>query len=173
MFLTMYMNLYKHLPLCHKTVGLEEFVGGLSGHHSHLTPSSCSLLFSLDVVFFSFSITCCLPFLIAQFGYPHSFGALSMWSSSSCLSCLSIVIVVLSKSVLTTDSLWVMGCSEVYNRYWSVWIGFLCIFILMPSALCVMFMSRKLIALFVSSSCVNWMFPVLSIGLSDLVCVLF
>lgn len=50
---------------------------------------------------------------------------------SNVLSSRSIIIVARLYNVLTTDSLCVVGCSDVHKRCWSVCVGFLWIFILM------------------------------------------
>lgn len=48
-----------------------------------------------------------------------------MCFSSTALSSGSVSMVVRSYEVLTTDSLCVVGCSDVHRRYWSVCVGFL------------------------------------------------
>lgn len=72
-----------------------------------------------------FFLTCLAPFSIAHCGYWHIFSASGMCFSSTALSSGSVRMVVRSYEVLTTDSLCVVGCSDVHRRYWSVCGGFL------------------------------------------------
>lgn len=91
---------------------------------------------------------------IAHPGYWHCFSAFSMCFSSSCLSCVSIMILFArSYSVWATDNLCVMGCSDVHEKYWSVWVGFLYILILMLlSSSWWIFMSKNVMVQSASSS---------------------
>lgn len=78
-----------------------------------------------------------------------------MCCSSFVLSSSLVIIVACSYSVLITDILCVVGCSEVHNKYLSVCKSFLCT---SPLPVWLIFKSRNTI-LFFSSLCMNLILP--------------
>lgn len=96
-------------------------------------------------MFFCLCFSSVFCFLFFVFDLPFFFVHCPFWilavrNCMLCCSslCLSSVMMMLARlySVLTTDSLCAVGCSDVQRRFWSVCVGFLYIVILMlPSSL--------------------------------------
>lgn len=90
-----------------------------------------SFFFFVSFLLWVFGASFCHLF-IAHPQYWHCSSAFFMHFSSSCLSCVSVMMLFAwSNSVLATDNLCAMRYSDVHSKYWLAWVGFLYSLILM------------------------------------------